>query len=119
MICAKKIGEAMREEYIERVDIGVVVMILKTSSFYVEQGGQLFVCDERAVINVYIAYHKRNILTKIIFCVAVPAPVVVENGDDDEHVYIGVSIGQMLEVKNSVRFENLSPYGFSPQIQKI
>ncbi|GKE62335.1 hypothetical protein Tco_1512702, partial [Tanacetum coccineum] len=33
------IGEATRKEYVERVDIGVV-MILKTSSFYVEQGGQ-------------------------------------------------------------------------------
>ncbi|GJR50596.1 hypothetical protein Tco_1401117 [Tanacetum coccineum] len=106
---SEKIDEATREEYVERVDVGVVVMILKTSSFYVKQGGQLFVCDERAVINVYIAYHKRDILTEIIFCLAIPASVVVDNGDDDEPVYIGVSIGQMLEAANSARFGNLSP----------
>nr|GEY35603.1 hypothetical protein [Tanacetum cinerariifolium] len=94
-------------------------MILKTSSFYVEQGGQLFVCDERAVINVYIAYHKRNILTEIIFCVAVPSPIIVDNGDDDEPVYIGVYWTDVRseEIYEIREFEPM--YGFSLQIRKF
>ncbi|GJY76884.1 hypothetical protein Tco_0482000, partial [Tanacetum coccineum] len=35
-----KIDEATGKEYVERADAGVVVMILKTSSFFVEQGDQ-------------------------------------------------------------------------------
>ncbi|GKD98114.1 hypothetical protein Tco_1382011 [Tanacetum coccineum] len=38
---AEKIDDVTGEQYVERADANVVVMILKTSSFYVEQGGQV------------------------------------------------------------------------------